>query len=128
MPPYQKRITPFRAKIAKPTTRRFDDGREVCLNNADGRQEYESRKQQAWAMQQARCRVCQLRMSLAECRLTGGNWEPTGQLRDDRLTDGLGRQVNFLVHKHCLRSWHEQNQSNNSQLHSSEVPPHEVLV
>jgi hypothetical protein len=99
--------------------RRYDDGREVCLANLAGRAEYQRRKQLLWEGQSGLCAYCQLRMTLAACRLTGGAWQGgqrTGQrgdpqstvcLRDDRLLNDKGEKINELVHKDCLRGWHE---------------------
>lgn len=105
---YKKRLPQARHQLQSLPFRTFDDGREICLNNADGRAEYQNRKQQIWAMQRGRCALpdCQKRMSLLDCRLTMGDWEPTGQLRDDRIYGASGKQMNELVHKACLRAWH----------------------
>lgn len=110
---YQKRPSPPRLQIQAIQTafRRHDDGREVCLANPEGRAEYVRRKQLRWQEQRGICALstCGGRMSLDECRFTGGNWEPTGRLRDDRIgVDKNGKPINELVHKDCLRTWHEQ--------------------
>lgn len=88
-----------------------DDGRECCRNNAVGHAEYTRRKQLLWEQQDGRCEHCGERMRLDDCRLTHGSWTEMQQqgylvLRDDRLHDREGRQVNWLVHKSCLRDWH----------------------
>lgn len=88
--------------------KRLEDGREVCLANEAGRAEYLRRKQLCWQEQRGLCSHCSGRMSLLDTRLTGGDWSETGQQRDDRLIDKQGRRVNELVHKGCLRAWHEQ--------------------
>lgn len=95
-----------------PAVRHFDDHREICLNNLSGRTEYDRRKQLLWEQQDGRCEHCGGRMRLTDCRLTHGSWteqERDGYLvlRDDRLQDRQGRQVNWLVHKGCLRDWHK---------------------
>ena len=99
-----------RAKV-EPACRREEGGREVCQANAVGRAEYTRRKQLLWERQGGRCAAvgCQQRLSLLDARMTGGNWEPTGQLRDDRIEAGSdGKPINELVHKACLAAYHEQ--------------------
>ena len=88
--------------------RRWEDDREVCLNNSAGRAEYQRRKQLAWEDQRGICALlsCRTRMLLNETRFTHGDWGPTGQKRDDRLVNSKGEK-NELVHKDCLRAWHE---------------------
>lgn len=106
----RKRFRQTSSQPAEPLTRRFDDGREVCLGNTAGRAEYQRRKQLLWQDQQGWCAVatCQNRMTLADARMTGGSWMPTNQLRDDRLTDTAGKPLNKLVHKACQVAWHQQ--------------------
>jgi hypothetical protein len=104
------RIKSRRLKRPTQSARRFDDGREVCLANSEGRSRYNGIKQDLWERQGGRCAwdgclVADQRVSLSEARLTGGDWEESQQ-RDDRIEDGTGRQINFLVHKVCLRGWH----------------------
>jgi len=83
------------------------------LNNPPGRAEYIRRKQLLWAEQQGQCALDSCpnggRIGIEESRMTGGNWEPTGQLRDDRLHSGGGKKLNYLVHKACMTEWHRQN-------------------
>lgn len=88
--------------------RRLEDGREICLANAAGRAEYSRRKQQLWEEQDGLCALstCRRRLSLLSCRLTGGAWAATGQLRDDRLRGPEGEKLNELVCKDCLKEWH----------------------
>jgi hypothetical protein len=45
-------------------------------------------------------------MSLLDARMTHGEWQPTGQLRDDRIEGADGRKINELVHKACLARYH----------------------
>lgn len=101
---FRKRFVPAVGRVsqAPSAVRRFDDGREVCLSNDLGRAEYQSRKQQLWIAQDGLCALatCAGRMTLADSRLTGGDWQPTSQLRDDRP------ERNSLVHKSCLEAWH----------------------
>ncbi len=100
----------FRLTRPVPTTRRYDDGREVCLANEAGRAEYQRRKQLLWAEQDGHCALpsCGLRMSLLEARMTHGNWQAIGQLRDDRLgLDKNEKPINQLVHKGCMAKWFE---------------------
>jgi hypothetical protein len=98
----------------EPSVRREEDGREICQANAVGRAEYTRRKQLLWADQGGCCAtegcpVAGRRLSLLDARMTGGNWEPTGQLRDDRIEAGSdGKPINELVHKACLAAYHEQ--------------------
>jgi len=103
----------FRQAPQEPATRRYDDGREICLNNPPGRAEYIRRKQLLWAEQQGQCALDSCpnggRIGIEESRMTGGNWEPTGQLRDDQLHSGGGKKLNYLVHKACMTEWHRQN-------------------
>ena len=110
---YPKRPKPRQAiQPSSTAVRRYDDGREVCLANEEGRAEYTRRKQLVWERQLGICALhhCGRRMSLQECRLTGGDWELTGQLRDDRIEEyKYGKPANQLVHKDCLRKWHEHN-------------------
>ena len=97
-----------RAKV-EPATRREEGGREVCQANAVGRAEYTRRKQLLWERQGGRCQSCQMRMTIPDARMTGGDWQPTGQLRDDRIEASDGsRQVNWLVHKACLQRYHDE--------------------
>jgi hypothetical protein len=107
---YQKKrfVAP---KTASPV--RVVDGREICLGNAAGRAEYRRRKQLLWEEQQGQCALhsCACRMTLDDTRMTGGEWSESDppQLRDDRLVDRrTGRAINYLVHKGCLRRWHEE--------------------
>lgn len=104
---YQKKrfIAP---KTASPV-RVLEGGREICLGNAPGRAEYRRRKQLLWGHQQGLCHHCGLRMSLLETRMTGGDWAESDppQLRDDRIEDRRGVPLNHLVHKECLRKFHE---------------------
>jgi hypothetical protein len=93
----------FRLPTPQSPFRRHEDGREVCFANDLGRAEYQRRKQLLWADQQGICAHCSQRMALDDTRMTHGAWE--GKLRDDRLVDGKGRK-NELVHKGCLRAWH----------------------
>ena len=90
--------------------KRHEDGREVCLGNGQGRAEYVRRKEFLWQQQRGLCALstCRQRMHLLDTRMTGGDWEATGQQRDDRITDEKGGQINELVHKGCLRAWHER--------------------
>lgn len=101
---FAKRFRQSASQAAEPATRRFDDGREVCLGNTAGRAEYQSRKQQLWQQQSGCCAepACGLRMSLDDARLTGGDWQEPPQQRDDRL------ERNKLVHKRCLAAWHRR--------------------
>lgn len=89
---------------------RVVEGREICLGNAAGRAEYRRRKQRLWEHQQGACHHCGFRMSLLDTRMTGGDWSESAppQLRDDRLEDRRGVPINHLVHKDCLRKFHEQ--------------------
>jgi len=88
------------------SVKRLEDGREICLSNGQGRAEYVRRKEFLWQQQGGLCALstCRQRMSLLATRMTGGDWEETGQQRDDRLTNAKGGQ---LVHKGCLRAWHD---------------------
>jgi hypothetical protein len=93
------------------SVKRHEDGREVCLSNGQGRAEYVRRKEFLWQQQGGLCALpaCRQRMSLLDTRMTGGDWALTEQQRDDRLGfNSEGRQINELVHKGCLRAWHEQ--------------------
>lgn len=89
----------------------LEGGREICLGNAAGRAEYRRRKQLLWGRQQGICALqsCALRMALLDTRMTGGEWSESDppQLRDDRLEDRQGVPLNHLVHKECLRKFHE---------------------
>lgn len=95
----------FSLPVPEAPFRRYEDGREVCFKNDPGRAEYERRRQWMWAEQKGVCVHCEERMSLNDTRMTHGDWEPTGQQRDDRLVNGKGER-NELVHKACLRAWH----------------------
>lgn len=98
----------FRLTRPVPATRRYDDGREVCLANEAGRAEYQRRKQLLWSEQSGFCALpdCGQRMSLIDARMTGGNWQATEQLRDDRLgLNANGQKINQLVHKSCMALW-----------------------
>lgn len=87
----------------------LEGGREICLGNAAGRAEYRRRKQLLWEAQQGACHHCGFRMPLLDTRMTGGDWAESypPQLRDDRLEDRRGVPINHLVHKDCLRKFHE---------------------
>jgi hypothetical protein len=89
---------------------RVVDGREICLGNEAGRAEYRRRKQILWGHQRGACHQCGGRMSLLETRMTGGDWSESDppQLRDDRIEDRRGVPINHLVHKECLRKFHDQ--------------------
>lgn len=100
---FAKRFKQPSSQAAEPLVRRFDDGREVCLSSPAGHAEYQRRKQLLWEGQAGLCVLpgCGQRMSLADARLTGGDWGGV-QLRDDRLAK------NSLVHKRCQAAWHNQ--------------------
>src|SRR5271155_5810286 len=93
-----------------PSPVRVVDGREICLGNEAGRAEYRRRKQLLWEAQAGACHHCHCRMSILETRMTGGDWAESvpPQLRDDRLADRRGVPLNHLVHKECLRKFHDQ--------------------
>lgn len=79
----------------------------MCLANDAGHAEYQRRKQLLWAEQSGLCDHCNERMALDDTRMTGGDWEPRGQKRDDRLYGENDKKINTLVHKSCLRPWHD---------------------
>jgi hypothetical protein len=54
-------------------------------------------------------------MSILDARMTLGAWQPTGQLRDDRIeavdANGQLKRINWLVHKSCLADFHNSGRS-----------------
>lgn len=109
MRPIPKR---FRSPALHPAApfRRYDDGRETCYANPLGRDLYQQRKVTLFERQSYLCLLesCGKKLSLADSRMINGSWEPSGQLRDDRIVGPTGQPMNGLVHKGCLHGWHAQ--------------------
>lgn len=82
----------------------FPDGREVCLNNAEGKRLYQRRKKAMYDRQSGLCSLCGTWMRLEEATFQHGVPRGMGAgFRDDRIDvqTGEGEYVNSVAHGSC---------------------------
>jgi hypothetical protein len=74
----------------------MEDGREICLQNADGRAEYKRRKMLMWQRQSGLCSLGKEPIRLIDGEFEHAEGRTSGR-RDDRIVDEKGNPINSLA-------------------------------
>jgi Recombination endonuclease VII len=75
--------------------RKFTDGREVCQDTAEGRDEYQRRKTLMWSRQGNACCICHKPIRLAQATFEHEHGRGAGgSKRDDRIVLPHGQWIN----------------------------------
>lgn len=81
---------------------RYQDGREVCVNNAAGWREYKHRVRVMWQRQERRCCLCNKPLALANATFEHQRRRGMGSAwRNDKIENEDGSWVNGAAHWVC---------------------------
>jgi len=108
-PKPKKRRESLRYEIVEGAFRRYPDGREVCLGNKKGQEEYRRRTIVMAERQKWICALpsCSLPMAQSFTDFRRATFEHQdgrgfgGSRRDDRVVDQGGRPMNVAMHYFC---------------------------